>query len=338
METLKDIAKKVGLCESIVSRSLNNDQLVQDLIRESVMTVSQEGYCPAAPNLGSHKQEAIGIIMNSISGIDYEPVINGLQFANQAGYTLISADFYQEPELEKLLDRINGLIIVNSPITEKQRIRRLIDREIPLVLVESYLSDPRANYIRANNVEGGCIATRYLIGLGHTRIAHITGAQNYQVLLDRMEGYQKALYESNLSQSELIITSISTGLDDGYKAMKRLLAYNSDFTAVFAANDNIALGVLKAIREAGLSVPEDISVVGYEDTQFSKNTNPPLTTVWQPYFEMGERAMVVLTAILQNHCAMNKGLKICFLPKLFTRGTTNYLWNTSVSPIALGNR
>lgn len=107
-----------------------------------------------------------------------------------------------------------------------------------------------------------------------------------------------------------------------------------DFTAVFAANDNIAIGVLKALREAGLSAPDDISIVGYEDTEFSKNTNPPLTTVQQPYHEIGERAMAVLTAILQNQCAMNEGLKICFLPKLVTRGTTDYLRNTPVSPIA----
>ncbi|HEX3045469.1 MAG TPA: LacI family DNA-binding transcriptional regulator [Bacillota bacterium] len=339
MVTIKNIAKKVGVCESIVSRALNNDQLVKDSIRELIMTGSQEMGYIAAQSLANRKNEAIGIIMNSISGIDYEPVIDGIRFANQAGYTLISADSSQDLELEKLLDRVDGLIMISSPIKEKQRIQRLIDRGIPMVLVESYISDPRANYIRANNVEGGFIATRYLIGLGHTRIAHITGDLNYQVLLDRMEGYQKALYEANLPpQPELIVTSHSTSLDDGYWAMKRLLAFNSNLTAVFAANDHIALGALKAIDEAGLSVQGDISVVGYEDSQFSKNTNPPLTTVRQPYFEMGERAMVVLTAILQNHCAKNEGMKICFLPKLVTRGTTNYLWNTSVSPIALGNR
>jgi LacI family transcriptional regulator len=292
----------------------------------------------AAKMTKAAKNEVIGIIMNNISGMDYQPVIKGLQFANQAGYTLIFSNSYQSPEFEELLDQINGLIIISSHTKEKLRIRQLIDREIPLVLVESYLSDTRANCIRVDNVEGGYIATRHLLGLGHTRIVHITGDLNYQVLFDRMEGYRKALCESKLPPRPDLIITRNYSEEDGYLAMKRLLAYKSDFTAVFTANDKIALGVLQAIDEAGLSVPDDISVVGYDDSEFSKNINPPLTTVRQPRFEMGERAMAILNAIFQNHLAMNEGMKICFMPELVIRGTTSCFWNSSDSLIALGTR
>jgi LacI family transcriptional regulator len=337
MFTFKDIAEKVG-SESIVSRAFNNGELVLDSTRE--LTVSREvgdGPSREVSSLAGQRKEAIGIIMNSISKINCEPVINGIQFANKAGYSLIFSDAYQGPEFEKLLEKIDGLIILNANTKEKQRMRQLIDREIPLVFVESYLSEAKANCIRVNNVEGGYMATRHLTGLGHTRIVHITGDLNYQeILLDRMEGYQKALRESNVTpRPELIITG-NYSSQDGYQAMKCLLERRIDFTAVFAASDAIAFGVLQAVSEAGLSVPDDLSVVGFDDIEFSKNTDPPLTTVRQPRLEMGERAMAILTAIFQNHCAMNEGMKICFIPELITRGTTNYLSNTSVSPIAVG--
>lgn len=355
MATFKDIAKKVVFTESIISPAFNNGHFGQDSTREVIMAASQTkmGYYSnrQAQSLAVKKNEAIGIIASSISIFDNDPVIKGLQFANQAGYTLIFSNSLQGPDFEKLLDRVGGLIIFSSHSKEKQRIRQLIDREIPLVLVESYLSEPKANCIRLDNAEGGYIATKHLLALGHTRIVHITGDLNYQVFLDRMEGYQKALRESNIPpRPELIITGSYSG-EDGYRAMKSLLEYRSDFeaaftadspadfneafTAVFAANDKIAQGVLQAIHEANLSVPDDLSVVGYGDGEFSKNTNPPLTTVRQPRFEMGERAMAILTAILQNHLAMNEGMKICFMPELIMRGTTDYLRSTSGSPLGV---
>lgn len=151
--------------------------------------------------------------MNSSSEIDYEPVFNGLRFANQGGYSLIFSDSYQGSEFEKLLDRIDGLIILSSHSKEKQRIRQLINREIPLVLVESYLSDARANCIRVDNVEGGYIATRHLLGLGHTRIVHITGDLNYhfRYLADvcpNMIKYKLEVVYSNLSISQTISISV----------------------------------------------------------------------------------------------------------------------------------
>lgn len=343
--TLKDIAKKVGYSVSIVSRALNNKSYVKDSTRELIVAVSREmGYYPnrAARSLVNHKTETIGIFVASISEEYYASIIKGLQFANQADYTLIFLNSFQSQGYEKFLNRVDGLIIFSSQIKERNRICKLINREIPLVLVESCLSDAKANCIWVNNVHGGYIATKHLIELGHTRIAHITGNLKYQVLLDRLEGYKEALFKSNLLLwPELIITG-NYSSEDGYWAMKQLLANEwaraRHFTAVFVANDQIAFGVLQGIYEAGLSVPGDISVVGYDDIEFSKYTNPPLTTVRQPGFKMGKKAMAILTLILKNRVAKNEGIKICLMPELIIRSTTNFLPNHSDSLVTVDYR
>jgi len=328
MVTLKDIAAKVGYSQSIISRALNNKPIVKDSTRELIVRVAREmGYYPnrAARSLINHKTEAIGIIMTSFSDVDYAPVINGLQFANQAGFTLIFSNSYQNQLYEKLLNRVDGLIIFSNHIKDRNRIRKLIGLEIPLVLVESSLPDVKANCIWVDNVHGGYIATKHLIQLGHTRIAHLTGNLKYQVLFDRLEGYQKALSESDIPLRPDLIISGNYSSADGYRAMKYVLAHRLYFTAVFAASDQIAFGVLQAFQEAGLSVPGNISIIGYGDIEFSRYTNPPLTTVRQSRFEMGEKALTILMLDLQNRFTGKEGTKIRLAPELMIRSTTNRL-------------
>jgi LacI family transcriptional regulator len=350
MVTLRDIAKKVGYSKSFVSRALNNHPRVNVSTREFILAVSREmGYYPnrAARSLVSYKTETIGIIISSISDPYCSPIIDGIQFANQADYTLIFSNSYQALQ-EKYFGRIDGLIVFESRFHEREQIREMIGQEIPLVLIESYISDHLANCVWVDNVHGGYIATKHLIELGHTRIAHIAGNLKYTFLLDRLEGYKKALSESSIQlQPELILTGNDSS-EDGYWAMKNLFTNfcvdtdGPNFTAVFAANDQIAFGVLKAIHEAGLSVPGDISVVSYDDVQYSGYTNPPLTTVREPRFKIGEKAMAMLSLILHtvtmNHGTRDKGNKTCLLPELVIRNTTSQLPNPCNSLVTVCNQ
>ena len=213
--------------------------------------------------------------------------------------------------------RVDGLIIVGSNIQEKNFSLALLEQEIPFILVESNFSDPRVNCIWVDNIEGAYLATNHLVEKGHRKIAHITGNLYYQVALDRLEGYKKALLEAGIEYSEELVVSGNFVWQSGYETMKDVLRHHPQCTAVFVASDAMAYGALQAISEAGLIVPDDIGIIGFDDLEFSNLTNPALTTIRQPRYQMGQKAMEMLTDILQGE--EKNGIKISLNPELIIR-------------------
>lgn len=325
MATIKDIARIAGVAPSVVSRALNNKYGVKESTRQRIVAIAKElGYYPnsAARSLVTRRTETIGVVMADISEPYYSQTIKGMEYvATQTGYTLLFSNSYENVEQGRVLhkmiaaERVDGLVIMGSNIQEKSFISMLLERDIPFVLVERNFSDPRVNCIWVDNVKGGYLATRFLIEKGHKRIAHIAGNLYFQVALDRIEGYKRALEEAGIGFSEELIAVGNFLTEGGYKAMKELLPLGC--TAVFAANDAMAYGALQAIAEAGLSVPQDIAIIGFDDLEFSGLTNPPLTTIRQPRYEMGRRSMEILTGILRNR--QPGGVKVCFQPELVVR-------------------
>lgn len=328
MVTIRDIAKKVGFSESIVSRALNNNPQIKESTREMITKAAREmGYYPnvAARSLVTHRTQTIGVFMASISGMYYSAIIKGLEFvANRSGYTLIFANSYDNAEYSRFLaeERVDGLVIFNSTIKDRSLLLKLVSQEVPFVLVESYLSDPRANCVWVENVQGGYLATKHLIEKGYTQIAFIAGDFEFQISLDRLEGYKKALQEANIMFQPEFLTTGNYTSEDGYKGMKNLLEYTPRCTAVFATSDDMAFGALKAINEAGLRVPDDIAVIGYDDIEFCDYTNPTLTTIKQPRYTMGEKAMSILVSVLKSKQKPAVGKKICLMPELIVRNST----------------
>lgn len=327
MTTIKDIARKAGVAPSVVSRALNNKYGVKNSTKDLILKLAQEmNYYPntAARSLVTRKTETIGIMMADISQPYYSQIIRGMEYiANQTGYTLLFSNSYESVEhnrvLQKMInaERVDGLIIVGSNIQEKNFSLTLLEQEIPFVLVERSFSDPRVNCIWVDNVAGAYLATKHLIEKGHQKIAHITGNLYFQVALDRIEGYKKALYEAGIDYSEELVVSGNFVSQDGYETMKVILKHHPQCTAVFVASDAMAYGVLQAISEAGLAVPDDIAVIGFDDLEFSGLTNPPLTTIHQPRYEMGQKALELLTAILRGE--QENGAKICLSPEIVIR-------------------
>lgn len=325
--TIKDIAKRVGVSPSVVSRALNNKYGVKESTREKILDAAKEmGYYPnaAARSLVTRKTETIGVMMADISEPYYSQIIKGMQYmAGKTGYTLLFSNSYERLEHSKILqkmvdaERVDGMIIVGSNIKEKNYIYRLVEKGTPFVLVERKFSDPRISCIWVDNVKGGYLGTKYLIDKGHVCIAHVAGNLDYQVALDRLEGYKKALEEAGLTFTEELVASGNFLWQDGYSAMKEILRYQPLCTAVFTANDTMAYGALQAITERGLSVPHDIAVVGFDNLEFSSVTNPPLTTIEQPRYEMGKEAVKTLLSLLQRK--PSEGIKICFSPELVIR-------------------
>jgi LacI family transcriptional regulator len=329
MVTLKDIARKVGFSESYVSRALNNHPLVKPSNRKLIVkTARKMGYFPdrAALRLIGRKTGVIGVFAAGASGNCYSAIVRGIEYgASQTNYSLIFSNSYNLShygKYETFLHRVDGLIVFGNLIKQENLFSKIIDWDIPMVIVEANVSDGKANCIHADNEWGGYIATKHLIELGHTRIAHIAGNLEDQVSIDRLKGYDNALSEAGLSKKPELITVGDFNSNGGYQAMKKLLANRPFFTAVYVAGDEMAFGALQAIDKAGLSVPGDISLIAHDDAEFSRYTHPPLTTIRQPCFELGEQAISLLNSLFNNDGPGKNGTKICLTPKLVIRGTT----------------
>lgn len=328
MATIKDIAKQAGVAPSVVSRALNQKYGVKETTRKLIIKIADEiNYCPnaAARSLVTRKTETIGIFMADISQPYYSQIIKGMEYAaNQAGYTLLFSNSFESLEHREVFrkmvsaERVDGLIIVGSNIKNKNFATFLINRDVPFILVERNFFDPRINCIWIDNIQGSYSATKYLIEKGHRRIAHISGNMDFQVALERLEGYKKALYEYKLPFSEELVAHGKFLWQDGYAAMKELLGYKPQCTAVFVANDTMAYGAFQAIHEAGMRIPDDIAIIGYDDLEFSALTNPPLTTIRQPRYELGLKALEMLVKVLRRE-GDSVAMKICLKPELIVR-------------------
>jgi len=310
----------------VVSRALNNKYGVKAETRERIVRTAKEmGYRPniLAQGLVTRKTNTIGVVMADISEPFFSQLIKGMNLvADETGYTLIYYNSYESlverSALEHMIkaQRVDGLIIVGSRIKEDEYLSGRT-WEVPLVLVERRLTAPGLNCVWVDSITGAYKATRYLIDQGHRRIAHICGTLGFQVALDRLEGYKRALADTGLPYAEELVASGHFVWQDGYTATKEVLKQTPRCTAVFAGNDTMAYGALQAIAESGLEVPRDIAVVGFDDLEFSLLTNPPLTTVRQPRMEMGKKAVSILVSILAGKA--EEGVKISLTPELIIR-------------------
>ncbi len=245
-----------------------------------------------ARSLASGHSRTIGVLTQNIGSPFYDAISQGiLRRMASTDYSPIFADGRWHPAAnldaaETLLGRmVDGLIIVGSSLPD-DALERLKSR-VPTLLVGRELEGWENQCLFVNNELGGYKATKHLIGLGHKRIAHISGIHDHQDAIRRLAGYSRALAEANIKKDpELIFEGAFDG-DSGVAAIESLISRNIDFTAVFAANDMTAFGAGLALYRRGIKVPEDISIVGFDDQAESAFFTPPLTTVHQPGHELG---------------------------------------------------
>ena len=310
--TLEEIAKLAGVSRSTVSRVINNHPNVSPEVRERVWKVIRElDYQPhaAARSLATRRTQVLGLIIpQAVTILFTDPffplLIRGIADAcNARRYHLMLSLFSPGDEQRELYSRfirsghLDG-VIISSTVIDDPLIPRLLKDKIPFVLVGRYPHDPQVNYVDADNRAGAQMAVDYLIRLGHRRIATITGPLNMIAGLDRYEGYKTALTNRGISFDENLVAEGDFTEEGAYQAMQTLLPQKP--TAVFVASDTMAMGAIKAIREAGLRIPEDISVVGFDDLQSSSFTAPPLTTVRQPVYQLGSTAASLLIDLIEG--------------------------------------
>jgi len=221
------------------------------------------------------------------------------------GYNVILCNSDGDPAKEEAYisllteKRVDGIVFVAAGATT-DHIRQLLDRKVPVVVVDREVKGLEADCVLTDNLQGGYQATAHLLALGHRRIACIAGPSDLTPSAERVTGYRQAMAEAGLEPAEAWIRRGDFRCQSGYEAMQALLALPERPTAVFACNDLMAIGALCAIREAGLGVPEDLSLVGFDDIALASFTNPRLTTIIQPKQEMGRLAAELLIDRIHN--------------------------------------
>jgi len=311
--TLEDIAKLAGVSRSTVSRVVNEKPNVQKNVRKRVMEVIEEtGYHPnaAARTLASQRSWMIGLILPlnaSLFFTDpyYSHLTKGIaQACNDNNYTLALFLAGSKEDEKKTFPRISrkgfldGVVIQSGHHGDQAIIGRMIDVGIPIVVAGRPFRSDNVSYIDIDNVNAAYSAVTHLIRLGHKRIATITGPLNSTVGIDRKNGYCKALIERDIEINEDLIIEGDFTEAGGNLAMQQLLPTNPD--AVFAASDVMALGAMRAVREAGLSIPDDIALVGFDDLPLATLSDTKLTTIRQPVVEFGEESIEILIDIIKN--------------------------------------
>jgi LacI family transcriptional regulator len=299
--TTHDIAREAGVSRTTVSHILNNHPGVSLSLktRERVLETARKlGYVPnsAAQMLVTGRSRTIGLILSRPDLISVDAFVPRMIFGlNDAcrtrGYRLLMEAIHDPSDVDSYLDlakskRIDCLIVIN-PRKGDTALRKIIESKFPLLVFGSS-GHPEENSIGTQDGEASCQATMHLLSLGHRRIAHISYAPLvYNPARKRFEGYRAALRRAKLPFDKKLFTEGDFTCESGYNAMRRILASSVHPTALFAGNDTLAIGAMMAVREAGLSIPEDFAVVGYDDIPAAAFTYPPLTTIRSHAFEQG---------------------------------------------------
>lgn len=313
MVTIEEIAALTKVSRSTVSRVLNNDPNVSVKTRMRVKEVIEQiNYHPniAARRLAGGHTGVIGLFVPmGVSTLFTDPyfslIIQGVtSVCNSIDYTAVL--WLAEPEFERRTVRqflhnhiIDGAIIASNLIDDPL-LKGLIESELPFILIGRHPSGEEVSYIDVDNQNAALEMVSYLACTGFTRIATITGPLNMIAGFDRLAGYKKAMEQHNLTVQPEMIIEADFSEQGGYNAMMKLIPAHPE--AVFVASDTMALGALRAAQEAGLRVPEDISIAGYDDMPLSASSNPPLTTIRQPIQQCGAIAAQTLIEMI-NHPA-----------------------------------
>lgn len=330
MSTIKDIAKKAGVSYATVSRALNNHPEVNEATRKKIFEIASEmGYQPNAIAQGLVKKETrtIGLLIPDITNPFFPEVALGIEdAANEEGYSvfLCNTNWSEEQEeryLSVLLQKqVDGIII--APSSEKQNhIEKIFEMGVKKVVFISRINYSNSTSILIDNVRGAQMAVEHLIAKEHSRIAFIGGIKDAASNQDRLQGYKNALVANGISIDNDYIQSGDFKRESGHFITKKLLKLTPRPTAVFAANDLLALGAIQAIKEEGLTIPGDFAVVGFDDIGFAALPEIQLTTVAQPKYNMGKLAfLTLLDQIKGGDNIINK--KILLDPVLIIRKTT----------------
>jgi LacI family transcriptional regulator len=308
--TINDIARRAGLSKASVSRALNGKQDVDPETRERVLKLAaQMGYVASASAraLSNGRSSSLGLLVPTLTWPWILEVLRGVaEEIERSGYSLIlyTTSGGEDSEREFMAQvvpagAVDGLVLV-IPLGMLDYIERLAKGGLPIVAVDDRGHYPDLPTVATTNIEGGRAATSHLIDQGRKRIAMLNGPHDFGCNRDRLEGYKSALQQAGLRFDPGRVMDSDFKETGGASAMAALLEADPRLDAVFVANDVMAFGAMRAIRNAGRRVPDDVAVVGFDDIPASAMTHPPLTTVRQPLYEMGRTAASMVMAAVRG--------------------------------------
>lgn len=309
--TIKDVAQKANVSIATVSRILNDQTGYSKKTKEKVLKVIEEiGYQPngVARGLITKRTHSIGVLFPHLSGSLVTELLRGIEKSASAHGSSVfvchtESDSNKTMKYLKLLNekRVDGIIFTSEDLQDEynQYIKKI---NIPMVLLATQSEKYPFPFVKVNDHDAAYSAAQYLIQKGHTRIAMISGnADDLIAGKPRIDGFIKALKDNNIPiEEEHIIVTKGFGFSEGVTGLKSLLAIDSKITAIFAASDEIAFGAISTAYHLGIKVPEELSIIGYDNLSIAEMSIPPLTTVAQPFVEMGETAGNILFKMLET--------------------------------------
>lgn len=337
MSTIKDVAALAGVSFTTVSHVLNDTRPVSaDARRRVLAAVDEIGYLPSAVARSLRKSETkiVGVLVPNVQNPFFAELVCGVEESCRlAGYSVFLCNSDNDPKRQQqymrtlLEKRVDGLLLSSAGDDEAlARIFKLAS--VPSVTVDRLVPGARADRVSVHNQQGAYNAVRHLLELGHRRIACISGPAEFEVARERIEGWRRALHEAGITPDDSWVIESDFSSPGGYEAARRLLVAQASpaagaprpFSGIFASNDMMAIGALRAAAELGLRVPQQLSVVGFDDIELSRYVFPALTTVGCSIKELGHEAGRVLIERIENPAAALKD--VLLTPRLVVREST----------------
>lgn len=335
MSTIKDVAALAGVSFTTVSHVLNDTRPVSADARRRVLAAVEEiGYLPSAVARSLRKSETkiVGVLVPNVQNPFFAELVCGVEeCCRLAGFSVFLCNSDNDPKRQQqymrtlLEKRVDGLLLSSAGDDDSlARIFKLAS--VPSVTVDRLVPGARADRVSVHNQQGAYNAVQHLLELGHRRIACISGPAEFEVTRERIEGWRRALLEQGITPDESLVIESDFSSPGGYETARRLLRAQAEapgaepVTGIFASNDMMAIGVLRAAAELGVKVPHELSVVGFDDVELSRYVFPALTTVGCSIKQLGHEAGRVLIERIENPGAQLKD--VLLTPRLVVREST----------------
>ncbi len=316
--TIQDIARLAGVSKATVSRVLNHHPSVNALLRERVQRIVQEyDFVPSVTAIGlaGGHTRLIGVLAPPLTWPSVPEIMHGVaEYVECTNYEIVLYSIGFERNHSDVLDHILSMKMVAGllaifPGELSRHLTTRFQQGFPLVTIDDQAEPATLPWVGVDNVASAYEATRHLLDLGHRRIAHILGPQNYYCAVERYQGYCQALQDAGLPIDPTLLVEGTFEPASGRRCATMLFSQDKrDWpTAIFVANDQMAYGVLEVAEQQGIQVPEEIAIVGFDDTNFSAHMRPALTTIRQPFSEMGRKALEALIMMIDKSQSIEKG-------------------------------
>lgn len=326
--TIYDIAKLAGVSTATVSKVFNQTGRISVKTKERIMEISNQlNYQPSmvASALTGKKTYTIGLLIPDLVNPFFAELSRNIEDrAHELGFNLVICNTDNERNKEikyiQLLRQksVDGIVVATG-VSNDELLKELINQKVPIALVARDMSMLALSAVLVDDFAGGYNAASYLVQLGHKRIATIAENLNVTSSKDRVRGYRHALTEAGLPYDEKLVQISDFSVEGGKRTAGKLLDQTERPTAIFACNDLLAIGAFQAAKERGIGIPDQLSIVGFDNTILATITDPPLTTIAQPIQAMGQQVIDLITQEINNDKTVKQ--RVVLLPELIVRGS-----------------